>query len=48
MKKSYRKPELKTQKVELGVFGDYGNGGGGGNVDPSPVRIINDLRFHME
>ena len=28
MKKFYKTPELKTQKIELGVFGDYGCGGG--------------------
>ena len=46
MKKTYRKPELKTRKVEFGVFGDYGNGGG--NVDPSPVDRVGNLRIHME
>ena len=47
MKKPYKKPVLKTHKIELGVFGDYGNGDGG-KIDPSPVDIIRDLRFHME
>lgn len=47
MKKNYRKPELKTRKIELGVFGDYGNDPSG-RVDPSPVEIITDLDLHME
>ncbi len=49
-KKIYTKPELKTRKVELGVFGDYGNGypkGDGGNT-PIPVDVIRDLNLHME
>ncbi len=46
MKKSYKKPELKTRKIELGVFGDYGKNEG--RVDPSPVEVIGDLDLHME
>jgi hypothetical protein len=46
MKKTYRKPELKTRKIELGVFGDYGQERG--DVDPSPVEVISDLSLHME
>jgi len=47
MKKNYKKPELKTRKIELGVFGDYGNSEGG-RVDPSPVNVIDDLNLRME
>lgn len=47
MKKTYRKPELKTRKIELGVFGEYGNGGDR-RVDPSPVEVIADLDLRME
>jgi len=47
MKKTYRKPELKTRKIELGVFGDY-NTPRNGPIDSSPVRIINDLNMRME
>ncbi len=47
MKKPYQKPVLKTNKIELGVFGDYG-GGKGGEIDPSPVDVIRDLQLHME
>lgn len=27
MKKVYKAPQLKTEKVEIGVFGSYGEGG---------------------
>ncbi len=47
MKKTYRKPELKTRKIELGVFGDYGRNEGG-RVNPSPVDVIADLDLRME
>ena len=51
-KKTYSKPGLKTRKIELGVFGTYGNGNpdggrGGGNA-PLPVDVIRDLNLHME
>lgn len=46
MKKTYSKPELKTRKIELGVFGDYGRDNG--RIDPSPVDVISDLSMHME
>jgi len=46
MKKTYKKPELKTRKIELGVFGEYGRNDG--RVDPSPVEVISDLSLHME
>ena len=49
-KKTYRKPELKTRKIELGVFGDYGNAKGRDeqNTTPIPVDVIRDLNLHME
>lgn len=52
-KKTYNKPELKTRKIELGVFGDYGdrnNGGGsdGGGGNSRPVEVIDDLGLRME
>jgi hypothetical protein len=46
MKKTYSKPELKTRKIELGVFGNYPTKDG--RMDTSPVTIINDLNMHME
>ncbi len=47
IKKSYRKPELKTRRLELGVFGDY-SGDRGGNAVPAPVSVIRDMHLHME
>ena len=49
-KKTYRKPELKTRKVELGVFGDYGNANGRDehSIAPVPVDVIRKLDLHME
>ena len=26
-KEKYEKPEIRTEKVEIGVYGDYGGGG---------------------
>jgi hypothetical protein len=46
MKKTYCKPELKTKRLELGVFGDYSNGRG--SVTPTPTSVIDNLRLHME
>ena len=45
-KKLYTKPELKTRKIELGVFGDYGNGDRESNT--VPIKIVNDLNLRME
>jgi len=49
-KKVYRKPELKTRKIELGVFGDYSNtiDGHHRKVTPIPVEVIRDLHLHMD
>lgn len=46
MKKSYRKPALKTRRLELGVFGDY-NDRGDRNA-PTPISVIDDLNLRME
>lgn len=46
-KKSYRKPEVKTRKLELGVFGDYSDNGGD-NSRPNPISIIDNLKLHMD
>ena len=49
MGKLYLKPELSRQLVELGVFGNYGDGGGGdGDVIPGPIRIIERFQLHMD
>lgn len=45
-KKTYNKPELKTRKIELGVFGDYGNGER--NAVPVPIKVVSDLDLRME
>jgi len=47
-KKTYIKPELKTRKVELGVFGEYGNGTPGGNDGPHPRKITNPFDMFVE
>ena len=36
-KKKYVKPFIKTEKLEIGVFGCYGNNGGG----VTPIKIWN-------
>jgi hypothetical protein len=49
-KKKYTTPELKSRKIDLGVFGSYGdsaNGGGDKNI-PIPVDIVRNLGLHME
>jgi len=45
-KKHYRKPEVKTRKLELGVFGDYGDGRGD-NGPPAPISVIDKLDLRM-
>jgi hypothetical protein len=47
MKKRYSKPELKTRRLELGVFGDYSNGRGSA-TPVTPIAVIDNLRMHME
>ena len=50
-KKNYLKPELKTRKVALGVFGDYGDNpkrGGGGRGGNSPTDVVERLNLRME
>ncbi len=54
-KKTYNKPDLKSRKLELGVFGDYGNGAGSGhdtgNTTPtkaSTVEVVENLGLRME
>jgi len=39
-KKMYSKPLLKSESIEIGVFGCYGSHGGG---TWSPFRIFNPL-----
>ncbi|MBB6479626.1 hypothetical protein [Spirochaeta isovalerica] len=43
MKKSYIPPKVKTEKVELGVFGCYGSSGGDFWEQMSPLKFIASL-----
>lgn len=49
-KKLYAKPELKTRKIALGVFGDYGNDLPRRNIRtrPTTVDMIGKFDLHME
>ena len=47
MKKIYRKPELKTRLLELGVFGDYSDAGRY-STTPAPGSVIENLHIRME
>jgi hypothetical protein len=48
-KKSYMRPEVRTENITVGVYGEYGSVSGGGNPPPpphfSPIHIFNPL-FH--
>lgn len=47
MKKIYEAPTVSVQDMQLGVFGDYGDGNGdGGNIHP--VKIIDRFGLRME
>jgi hypothetical protein len=38
MKKSYKKPQIKTEEIKVGVYGDYGTSGSAPYVGaPSPI-----------
>jgi hypothetical protein len=50
IKKVYLRPEIRTENIAVGVYGDYGdqNGGGGGDEGGgcwNPIHIFNPL-FH--
>lgn len=47
MKRTYRKPELKVRRLELGVFGDYNDDPRGVTL-PTPVSVIAALDLRME
>lgn len=49
-KKTYTTPELKSQKVQLGVFGDYGQDGGMRPLSDDSLRPWNpsDRKDRME
>lgn len=47
MRKVYQTPTLRSRRIVLGVFGEYGDGGGA--VDPpAPPRIIDGFELHMD
>jgi hypothetical protein len=56
MKKIYHTPVLRSQRLELGLFGDYGQGGGGGEgggnggevVVPTPIKVVDFFELNME
>ena len=49
-KKNYSTPELKTRRIELGVFGDYTNPGPDSRdkILPVPTDVLQDLHMRME
>lgn len=46
-KKSYSKPDIRTESLQVGVYGDYGADSGGGDDGGcwNPIHILNPL-FH--
>jgi hypothetical protein len=46
-KKSYIRPEIRTENITVGVYGDYAAAGGGDGDDGgwNPIHIFNPL-FH--
>lgn len=50
MRKTYTTPTLHSQRIKFGVFGDYGQEGGGGgtNIEPRPIKIIDTFELHLE
>jgi len=48
MRKIYHVPVFRSQRLELGLFGDYGQGGGGEVVvPPTPVRVVDFFEIHQ-
>ena len=47
MKKSYSTPTLSTRRMQLGVFGDYGQDGGS-DVIPVPIKVIDRPEIRLE
>ncbi len=45
MRKRYSTPVLISRRLEIGVFGDYGQGG---DVVPTPVRVVDAFELHLE
>ena len=48
-KRKYKKPEVKSKTIKLGVFGEYnGEPTPGGDGQQPPVKILSDLEAFME
>jgi len=45
MRNIYHPPVLRSQQIELGVFGDYGQDG---DVVPQPVRVVDRFEVHLD
>lgn len=43
MRKTYRSPELRSEKLDVGVFGSYGSSDSGGGAWGSIIGIFNPL-----
>jgi len=51
MRKVYETPAISSQDVQLGVFGNYGEGDGtdtGRPVDITPIKIIDRFQLRMD
>jgi hypothetical protein len=48
MKKAYSTPLLTAMEMQLGVFGDYGDGGGSGGDDPPHNRVVHHFNIRMD
>ncbi len=44
-KKVYAEPQIRTEGIEAGVYGDYGSSEGGGGGGCTPIHFLNPL-FH--
>lgn len=47
MKKRYHTPALSTRRLQLGVFGDYGQDGGS-DIIPVPIKVIERPEIRLE
>jgi hypothetical protein len=47
MRKVYQAPVLRTRTLQLGVFGDYGQGGGDDH-EPRPIRVVNGFELTLD
>jgi hypothetical protein len=49
MRRVYHVPVLSSRRLELGLFGDYGQGSGGEVVvPPTPVRVVDFFEMHQD